>query len=202
MVRRRGGDWPVLGLFDPYVQQFKSLGFDVDTFYDRDAQSVLNAAQLRTKEEMLQGIFVVGHGSPTGFGTGGGWFDSDVQQVWIDYSKLSPNVRDKRSGYPLGLLRRRQWRSEPFIRIGECVFDGVDRTLYPFYDYTSFSTLFANGKQGTKTCVNGIGPARGTRSFGTGRPDQMPQHRIVGRCIVVGLGVIARGVCVLLGSWE
>jgi hypothetical protein len=138
--------------FDPYVQQFKKLGFDVDCFYDRDAQSVLDAAQARTKDKLLQGIFAVGHGSPTGFGTGGGRFDNNPQQVWINYADLESKL-----AYKLGVVilwvcygggsGGRSISSQS----GECVFDGVDRTLYPFYDYTPLSTLFANGKQGTKS---------------------------------------------------
>ena len=139
--------------FNPYVQQFKQLGFDVDCFYDRDAQSVLDAAQSRTKEKYLQGIFVVGHGSPSGFGTGGWWFDNNVNQVWIMYDAL-----ERKLAYKLGVVvlfvcdggtgpGGRSLSSQS----GECVFYGVDRTLIPFYNYPTIPSLFPNGKQGTKS---------------------------------------------------
>ena len=113
---------------------------------------MLDNAQSRTKDKYLQGIFVVGHGWPSGFGTGGGWFDYNPQEVSIKYADLNSKL-----AYKLGVVilwvcygggsGGRSISSES----GDYVFDGVDRTLYPFYDYTSFSTLFANGKQGTKS---------------------------------------------------
>jgi len=124
----------------------------VDVFDDRDAKTVLDAIQIRTKTKLLQGIFVVGHGNAKEFGTGGGKFDENLQQVTIEYAKI-----EKKLEYKLGVVilwacfgggsGGRSISSQS----GECVFDGVDRTLYPFYDYNSFSSLFPNGKQGTKS---------------------------------------------------
>jgi RHS repeat-associated protein len=147
--------------FDPYVQQLKQLGFSVDTYYDRDAQSVLDLVQLRTKGKYLQGMFVVGHGSPApatdddwpeGFGTGGGWFDNNPQEVWIKYADIKSKL-----AYKLGVVIL--WvcygggsgGQSISSQVGDCVFNGVNRILVPYYDYTSLSTLFADGKQGTKS---------------------------------------------------
>jgi hypothetical protein len=137
--------------FDPFVQSFKRLGFDVDTFYDSDKQSVLNAIKFRTKEKQLQGLFVMGHGDPGGFGTGDGPLDFNPQRVWITYAEINKVLEYKLGVAVLWVCNGGSNDGRSILsQSGECVFDGVDRTFYPIIDYTRISTLFPDHKQGTK----------------------------------------------------
>ena len=93
----------------------------------------------------------VGHGLPDGLGTGGGLFDYNPKEEWIKYEDAWSRLRYKLGTVVLWVCYGGGSGDQSLSSLaGEYVFDGVDRTLYPFLDYTPISELFANGKQGTK----------------------------------------------------
>ncbi len=114
--------------FDPYVAQLKELGFSVDCFYDRDEKTILNTVASRTKDKYLQGMFVVGHGGPTWFGTkDGGLFNYNLKNVTIYYSDVKNKLAYKLGAVILWVCDGDSSGGRSLSsRSGDYVFDGVE----------------------------------------------------------------------------
>lgn len=136
--------------YDPYLRELKKLGFSIDSFVNRDGQSVVNTIGARSDSRILQGIFVVGHGNSTVFGTGDGFWDFNISSEWVRYPDVGGKLQYKLGVNILwvcegGCNGGRSLRSN----YGEYVFSGVARTLIPLLDYRPMIGLFSGGKQGT-----------------------------------------------------
>jgi hypothetical protein len=146
--------------YDVGVNDLRKLGFNTDLFNDCHKSAVLSVLAARSTAKTLHGLFVVGHGLPTSFGTGNGKWDWNNTQESIKYSEVYDQIKNQ---YLLGAAIL--WVcygkfSQPngpgsiggrdiVSASPSAVFDGVSRTLVPFVDYTLMYKLFRDGKQGT-----------------------------------------------------
>ncbi len=95
-------------------------------------------------------MFVVGHGGKTWFGTGGGAFDYNPEDVTVYYAKVAEKLAYKLGAVILWVCDGASSGGRSLSsQSGDYVFDGVEGTLIPFWHYTSMFKLFADGKQGT-----------------------------------------------------
>ena len=83
----------------PIRKQFKNFGFDVDTFYDRDAQSMTQHSLVKNQGKNASGDIRCRARFAKRFGTGNGWFDSNPQQVSIRLRRIESKL-----AYKLGVV--------------------------------------------------------------------------------------------------
>ena len=88
---------------------------------------------------MLHGIFVTGHGSKTGFGTGGTSLWWGGQKIWVYYTKIQKKLK-----YDLGaVIMHVCWGGSAFGASGlvspDGIHYGVNRIFYPLVDEAMFT---------------------------------------------------------------
>ena len=141
-------------------QELRMLGFNVAVMDMPSRNALLAKMGALSKSKELHGWFVTGHGSPTGFGTGG----TTRKKIWVYYSQVRSRLKYHLAAAVMhlcygGTVNPGETNARDLVS-PYAIFYGVDRIFIPMVDEATFTpftedpyvgggSLWGHGEQGT-----------------------------------------------------